>query len=314
MQSYLLKNKKKISFWEGIKTLENTTQFSYRTAVKHFDSFCFVKYNRTINDIVSELKTLQYEDIHTAFSGLLQDFIHYLEKYGLANQTIYNYCQITIYYFGHNGIRVHSSDLRRSIRFPKIVKEKRHPLTINEIHQLFRHTPTKRKMLYLLLIGSGMRIRETTCLRKKDFDFDQKRIKIEIPAQFTKTKTAHTSFVSKQAEKQLRPHLESLRNNDLVFATNENNPYNAGMTEIEAFTRYRNNSGLTEKYDTTNRHLITLHSFRSYFFVRARRIHDTDIAHGMIGHNAYLPIYDRKDDDEKLELYLKVEPSLRIKL
>lgn len=32
----------------------------------------------------------------------------------------------------------------------------------------------------------------------------------------------------------------------------------------------------------------------------------------MVGHTTYLDMYDRKEDSEKLELYLKVEPTLRI--
>jgi integrase len=169
-----------------------------------------------------------------------------------------------------------------------------------------------RQMLYLVLIGSGMRIRETVALRKRDFDLNYpKRIKMEIPAQFTKTRAAHTTFVSKEAEHFLRPYLERLDSNDLVFATNSI-PYHASMTEIEAFSRYRERAGLTAKYESTRRHHISLHTFRSYFFIRARRVHDTDVAHAMVGHTTYLDMYDRKDDDEKLELYLKVEPELQI--
>lgn len=84
------------------------------------------------------------------------------------------------------------------------------------------------------------------------------------------------------------------------------------MTEIEAFTRTREQAGLHDKYESSKRHHVTLHSFRSYFFTRARRVHDTDIAHALVGHTAYLDMYDRKDDAEKLELYLKVEPELSI--
>lgn len=84
------------------------------------------------------------------------------------------------------------------------------------------------------------------------------------------------------------------------------------MTEIEAFTRYRQRTGLIQKYESTNRHHISLHSFRSYFFTRARRVHDADIAHAMVGHTTYLDMYDRKDDEEKLELYIKVESLLKI--
>ena len=77
------------------------------------------------------------------------------------------------------------------------------------------------------------------------------------------------TFVSKEASTHLKPHLESLESGDLVFATNPN-PFHAKMTEIEAFIRTRDRAGLTAKYDSTNRHHITLHSFRSYFFTRAR--------------------------------------------
>ena len=32
----------------------------------------------------------------------------------------------------------------------------------------------------------------------------------------------------------------------------------------------------------------------------------------MVGHTTYLDMYDRRDDSEKMELFLKVEPKLRI--
>jgi len=157
-----------------------------------------------------------------------------------------------------------------------------------------------------------MRIQESVALRKNDFDLNNpKRIKIEIPARNTKTQTDHTTFVSKESEQLLKPFLDELQEDDLVFATNPNS-FHAKMTEIEAFTRYRKKAGFTKKYESNNRHYISLHSFRSYFFTRARRAHDTDIAHAMVGHTTYLDMYDRKEDSEKLELFLKVEPSLKI--
>ncbi len=101
----------------------------------------------------------------------------------LSNSTIHQYYQIIIYYFSYHGIRVHPLDLKQNVKLPKKIKEKLHPLTSNEIKQLFKHIPQHRQMLCLLLIGSGMRIRESVSLRKKDFDLEyKKRIKIEIPA------------------------------------------------------------------------------------------------------------------------------------
>ncbi|MEC4849107.1 MAG: tyrosine-type recombinase/integrase [Nitrosarchaeum sp.] len=313
MSSFLLKKKTKKSFLEGIQNLEYSTRTNYIATLKQFEKFCYSNYDKkSIQDVVDEIKSLKSEDKDEAFIGVMQDFVNCLAKSKLANTTIQKYYQIAIYYFSYNGIRVHPIELRQNVRIPKKFKEKLHPLTREEIIQLFKFTPMPRQMLYLVLIGSGMRIRETVALRKKDFDLDYpKRIKIEIPAQFTKTRTAHTTFVSKEAEYFLRPYLETLNDNDLAFATNSI-PYHASMTEIEAFARYRQRAGLTAKYESTRRHHISLHTFRSYFFIRARRIHDTDVAHAMVGHTTYLDMYDRKEDSEKLELYLKVEPTLRI--
>jgi len=313
MESFLLIKKTKRSFLEGIKTLQYSTRTNYLASLNRLEKFCNFRYDgRTTQDILDELNSLKNQEKDEAFFGVLQDFVNWLVDEDLSNPTIHQYFQIVTYYFSYQGIRAHPIDLHQNVKLPKKIKEKLHPLTRDEIIQLFQFVPQHRKMLYLVMIGSGMRIRESVALRKKDFDLEySKRIKIEIPAQFTKTKMAHTTFVSREAESYLRPHLESLHDQDLVFATNTI-PYHAAMTEIEAFAKYREHAGLTEIYESTNRHHISLHSFRSYFFTRARRVHDTDIAHAMIGHTTYLDMYDRKDDEEKLDLYLKVEPHLRI--
>lgn len=313
MQSFLIKKKTKQSFLEGILSLKYSTRENYQAALNRFEQFCNSKYNgRSSENIIQELKIIPPDNRDEAYFGVLQDFVNWLIQFGLSNTTINMYFQIVTYYFSYHGIRAHHIDIRQNVKRPRKIKEKLHILTRDEILRIFNYAPEKRKMLYLTLIGSGMRIQECVSLKKKDFDLAfPKRIKIEIPAQFTKAQAAHTTFVSKEASKYLKPYLESLYNNDLVFATNPN-PFHAKMTEIEAFTRYRKRAELFEKYESTNRHHITLHSFRSYFFTRARRVHDTDIAHAMVGHTTYLDMYDRKDDLEKLELYLKVEPQLRI--
>jgi len=312
MESFLLKPKNKKSFLEGIQALKYSTRENYMASIHRFEFFCHKNYQgRTPEEIIAELKSLPIDSRDEAYFGVLQDFVNWLMKIGLANCTVNMYCQIITYYFSHHGIRVHPIEIRQNVKKPKKVKEKLHPLTKDEILKIFKISDEKRRILYLTLVGSGMRIRECVALRRKDFDLDYKRIKIEVPAKYTKTQTSHTTYVSVEAEKYLKPHLESLKTDDLVFATNSS-PYHASMTEIESFSRTRDRAGLIGKYQSTNRHFISLHSFRSYFFTRARRIHDSDVAHAMIGHTAYLDMYDRKDETERLELYLKVEPILKI--
>jgi integrase len=313
MKSFLLVKKDKKTYWESIATHAPSSIAAYKSVVSRLEEFCRERYDgRTGNDIIKELRSIPAEQRDDAFYGVLQGYVNWLMRRKLSHKTVNNHFKVIKHYFSYYGLRADPIGLRQNINRPKEIKEKLHPLTVEEIHKIFAHTIEKRRMLYLVLIGSGMRIRECVALRKRDFDLDYpKRIKIDIPAQFTKTKTAHATFVSKEASIFLLPHLKRLATEDLVFSTNPE-PYHASMTEIEAFTRYRDAAGLTAKYESANRHHITLHSFRSYFFTRARRVHDTDIAHAMVGHTPYLDMYDRKDDLEKLQLYVRVEPSLRI--
>lgn len=293
--------------------LKYSTRENYQAGLQRFEQFCNQHYEeRTTNDILQEIRSIPQQDRDDAYLGVLQDYVNWLITRNLSNPTINLYFQVITYYFSYHGIRAHPTDLRQKIKRPKKIREKLHPLTKEEICKIFSYSIEKRIMLYLVLIGTGMRIQECVALRKRDFDLAHpKRIKIEIPAQYTKTLTSHTTFVSKEAEKFLRPCLALLKPDDLVFATNPY-PFHAKMTEIEAFARTRERAGLHDKYESSKRHHVTLHSFRSYFFTRARRVHDTDVAHALVGHTAYLDMYDRKDDVEKLELYLKVEPELLI--
>jgi len=128
---------------------------------------------------------------------------------------------------------------------------------------------------------------------------------------FLMSKPGRTTFISKEAASFLRPKLKNLEDNDLVFGSNENINY-ARTNEIITLERVLNKAGLDEKYDGVNRRKITLHSFRAYFFTKAARVHDENYAHKLTGHGGYLPQYDRLTDDEKLSMYLELEPELLV--
>ena len=70
--------------------------------------------------------------------------------------------------------------------------------------------------------------------------------------------------------------------------------------------------GYNDKYSSNGVYKITSHSFRAYFFTKAARTHDENYAHKLTGHGGYLPQYDRLTDDEKLELYMQLEPELLV--
>ena len=70
-------------------------------------------------------------------------------------------------------------------------------------------------------------------------------------------------------------------------------------------------AGLDQKYETNGRNMISTHSFRAFFITRVSR-HDPNLAKYFAGQKGYLMQYDRLSDEEKLEYYIKFEPSLLV--
>ena len=107
----------------------------------------------------------------------------------------------------------------------------------------------------------------------------------------------------------LKPILDKKKDDDLIFATNEDS-LKAKHTEEDYFYRLRTRVGLTDRYDN-GIHKITLHSFRSWFITKCNRI-DSDFGNALGGHGKYMKKYDRLTDSEKCELFIKSESSLSI--
>jgi len=196
------------------------------------------------------------------------------------------------------------------VGFPKIIKEEKYPLKQEEILKILEASKPHRKSLYLTLASSGMRIGEAVQLRKKELDFTHERVMIKIPANITKTKTGRTTFISSEAHEWLKPRLRKIGPDDLIWGTT-NRFSSARSSEEEAFRRSVEKIGLDDKYESSSTRKITLHSFRSYFYTRAAR-HDDNFAHGIIGHTPYMSSYGRLTDEEKLQIFLQIEPDLLI--
>ena len=195
-----------------------------------------------------------------------------------------------------------------------ITYEEKHPLSDHEyasIVNAFGRTP-RRQALYLFLGSSGMRIGETMKLRKKDLDFSTERIKINIPANITKTGKGRSTFISKEAAEKLKPILDKLNPDDLIFTKERKDPQDAIIVEQKVLTLALDRLGLNDRYSSNNLHKISSHSFRSYFFTKATRKHGENYAHKLVGHSGYLMQYDRMNDVEKLKMYLDLEPDLVI--
>ena len=315
MSSFLSKKKDAKSFDDALSTAPESTQKNKRYAIKLFEKFVDVSYpGRTTLDVIDELRLLKNQDSQTyedALYGLLQDWINWNQNNGKCNSTILVAFSNLRKYFFHLGIKTHDQDIKEYLRFGKRTHENRHPLSQTEyqriIDGLSRHPIVQA--LFLALGSSGMRIGEALSLKKKDLDLSGTRIKVNIPAN-TKTRTGRTTYLSLETEKILRPYLETMGPNDDVFSTNSCKDNSSSVRTMLA--RLVDKLELVDRYQSNKIRKITTHSFRAYFFTKAARLHGENYAHKMTGHGGYLMQYDRMTEDEKLEMYLKLEPELAV--
>jgi integrase len=225
--------------------------------------------------------------------------------------TVRHYVGILVLYF-EDQFKVETSRtiLKKRINLPKVEEEDPEPFTKAQVRKLIDHASSDRKVLYMTLKDSGMRIGETCQLRKSDFDTTGEIIKINIKAKYTKEKKAHSTFVTRETKPMLLQRLESLEDNDLVFGTNEDLD-TAVNNEEQCFYYLRDKLGLTEKYNHNGRYKKTLHSFRSYCATQANKARDENWAHALLGHKRYLQQYIRNQEDY-VQYYAQTESHLMI--
>tara|TARA_B100001105_G_scaffold226578_1_gene196680 strand:- start:24 stop:629 length:606 start_codon:yes stop_codon:yes gene_type:complete len=144
-------------------------------------------------------------------------------------------------------------------------------------------------------------------VKKKDLDLSAQRIRVKIPPH-TKTRAGRTTFFTKEVKKKIEKRLEKLNPDDYVFC--KESPVSGADNFRNAFRRLLSRLELDERYQSNNFFKISAHSFRAYFFTKAARKHGDNYAHRMTGHGGYLMQYDRMTEEEKMDMYIELEPNL----
>ena len=240
----------------------------------------------------------------------LQSNINGLEARNMDPVTIKTYFNNVKQYLHYRGIKLDPIDVRQSLNFPKKQVEELRPLELDTFQKILKMCSAKREMLYLAQSSSGMRIGEMVQLRKKDIHTDMARLTVKIPAAFTKTRVARTTFLSAEAASLVVPKLRKIGDSDLVFGIGNRAKSNV-CVEARYLDDIQKRMGISDKYETNGRNVITTHSFRAFFITKVSR-QDPNLARYFAGQKGYLQQYDRLTDAEKLENYMKFEPLLLV--
>ena len=267
-----------------------------------------------------------FESAHKAFIGIeelidtqqnreqvydyLQANINGLKVKNMSPVTIKTYFSVIKQYLHYRGIRLDPMDIRQSLNFPKKQVEELRPLELGTFRKILKACSAKREMLYLAQSSSGMRVGEMVQLRKKDIHTDTARLMVKIPAAFTKTGVARTTFFSAEAAQLVASRLKKIGDSDLVFSIH-NDPKGNVSLESKYLDDLQKRMGISDKYETNGRNVITTHSFRAFFITKVSR-KDPNLAKYFSGQKGYLLQYDRQTDAEKLAIYMEFESLLLV--
>jgi len=312
MDSFLIAKKQAKSFDDKISKFAKHTQDSVNSTNRSFDKFCKLYYdNRESQAIFDELNTLKGIEQMESVRDVLQNWIDWQYDNGNLTTSIQGSLSQIKRIFSHNRIKISKDGFNEPLELKPRIKEELHSLTLDEIRQIFKFANPKKLSYYLALSCTGARPSELLQVRKKDVDITQKRIKIRIEAENTKTRSGRSIWLTKEAGKLLIPKLKKLDADDLVWAKNSNFTF-AEKNEATQFGNLVDLAGFNERYKSNGYRMITLYSFRSFFFGIASNVHREGYAHRMIGHGGYLPQYDRMSDEQKLDWFIELEPKLMI--
>jgi len=240
-----------------------------------------------------------------------------------------------------HGIRLTMDDIKDFVKIPKIMKEQRQPIILEQLKQIMGNTTPKRRALYYVLISSGMRLGEALTLTKRNFRFQERPVRVVLEAQNTKTYQSRETYVSSECVEKLKQIMGDVINHKedcaclecdkQFFQSNPNQTLDYNVRyEDHYFVSLRqkigtklgqrqsdqkrgfNGEGFFKKYPNSVRYVVNIHSMRAYFITKASQKHSETYAHALAGHGSYLDVYLRIPNDEKRKKYLELEPNLLV--
>jgi len=304
-----------------------------RSAINNLNYFCNSKYSKTEAEI---LKELSKEPTVGRVAKLLNGFVEWCgldhpevkldKKRHLMKKratTIKPYLtQIRKYMKFCYGIRINDDDFRDYILDyiePEDDVEEPEPITKEELGTLIDHaTNQKRKTMYMVAKDTGGRLKELLQLKKENFDFKTKFVKVTFPKSITKGRYGKKEdYLCPETASRVKILLNSLNDDDVVFSTNLQSIKGAKQNENAAWKTLIKNLGKKDPKWTARykngRLKKNFHSIRAFCETQIKQAtKDKDYADAYIGHKRYLPQYIRLEEKDKVVLFEKCIPYLSI--
>ena len=327
------------------KFIQNVTIRNKRTAVQYnfrlsfFERFLKEKYKINLDVLLQKIKLTEYN-----LYDVLNDYCLFLQNnYNIGTLAFRDKIITVKTFLEYNDIEISPRKFKLKVRFPKTVLRYKEAIDKEDIIKILNGCSDLRLKTYLMLLAStGLRATEALSIRLKDLDTTDSNnntspAKLIIRGQYTKTKVDRYVFLTREVVEQLKIWLDfkyrkrrichidketgksiseyrtpEKKQNELIFSINRTDTpkpeilYN-NLAAIFAKTLDRIGMGSRED-GNENRREITLHSFRRFVKTTISDLGYVDYSEWFIGHSG--STYWRKKDNEKAEIYKKIEPYL----
>lgn len=277
----------KVTSWINNYNTEKTKEAaltSYKALLSYLD-----RTTQTEPELIKSMRMTDDAKYHK-LSEIVNDVSHLVEPTSIKQY--YNFWKAYLRFV--HGIKIYNEDAKYFVKPPKNIKRIREPLTREIIKELCKDSDDIRRAEYLVLSSSGMRMSEFLNTDRDNFDLDNGIV--EVAGKLTKTKVQRTTYISREAVTAVERAGEEFWRERTYHQ------------EAVYFWRLRERLGLTDRYDDSIVHKITLHSFRSFARTQAGKINH-DFGEQLIGHKGS---YVRLTDDEMSTYYKKLEPKIKI--
>ena len=322
-------------FIKSVTVRNKKTAVQYNFRIVLFEKFVKEKYGINLDELIQKIKTTtEYVPY-----DVLNDYCIFLQNnYNIASITFRDRIITVKNFLEYNDIEINPRKFKLKVRYPKTISRHKEAIDKTDIIKIVNGCSDLRLKTYVMLLAStGLRATEALSIRLKDLDIISEPAKLIIRGEYTKTKVDRYVFLTREVKEQIKIWLDykyrtrricykdkETQKSITEYRTPEKKPYglifSINQTDKSKpellyknlgaiFAKTLDRIGMGNKEDENERRRkITLHSFRRFVKTTISDLGYSDYSEWFIGHSG--STYWRKKDNEKAEIFQKIEPYL----
>jgi integrase len=336
-----------LKYIRSISVTNKRTANEYLGRLFIFETFIKQNYDFSVDELtISKTFSVDIYDLLSNYVAWLNNRTDNDGSKLLSNVSIKNRVINVKNFLEYFDIPVNPHKFKLRVKLPRVFNQYKEALTKEDIIKILNACPSIKLKTYLICLAvTGCRASEMCSVRLKDIDLENS--KINLRAEYTKTKVGRYCYITYECKDFLQKWIEykyrrrrlylnnignrwvkpNRRGEDLVFSTSftyDGSVISASQkqknideldivgnlytTIVIEFNKLIKDLGIGYEGNSKHRHIFTLHSFRRYLRTLISDLGYQDFAEWTLGHS--YSTYWRKGEKEKYALFKRIEPHL----